>query len=92
MLGDEIVAQRVKRPDRGGCGKERIDLMFIDDFPASATVWVGRYPLEHDRCCAIGERSVDNIGVTSHPAHVSCTPEDLALTIIKNVFKGACRL
>ena len=48
-------------------------------------VW---HPFEHQGGGAVGERPVDQIGVTGDPAHIGGTPVDVLLVIVEHVLEG----
>ena len=89
MFRYEIVAQSMKGSDSGRRGKKCINLVFIDHLPTTSTVGIGGHTFEHDGCCAVGKWAVYDIRVSSHPSHVCCAPENLAFTIVKNIFERA---
>ncbi len=74
-----------QRADRGRCGVKDIDLVFVDHFPEARSGRVVRHAFEHQRDRAIGERTVDYIGMPRHPADVGRAPVDVTIVIIKGV-------
>ena len=80
-LRRDVVAPLHERPDRGGRGVEDRDLVLLDDLPPAALVrGVGRALVDH-LGRAVGQRSVDDVGVAGHPADVGGAPVDVGLGV-----------
>ena len=88
MAFNRLIALPHQGTNGGGRGVESIYLMLIDDLPKPTAVGPGGDALKHERCRAVRERAVDDIGVTGDPAHIGRTPVDIAIAIIKNVLVG----
>ncbi|SAF30017.1 Uncharacterised protein [Enterobacter cloacae] len=66
--------------------------MFVDHLThprRGRPVW---HALKHQRCCATGQRAVQQVAVPGHPAHVGGTPVDVARMVVEDVFEGGCRI
>ncbi|CUH54119.1 hypothetical protein SHM7688_03589 [Shimia marina] len=83
-----VIALTHQRAQRGGRGIELIDAVFFADLPEARGIRIGRHALKHQRGRAIGQRPIDDIAVAGDPAHISGTPEDVAVFVIKGVFMG----
>ncbi|EON25613.1 acetyl-CoA synthetase [Nocardioides sp. CF8] len=84
MLGGDVVAPLHERPDRGGRGVEDRDAVLRDDLPPAALVrGVGSAFVHHLRR-AVGERSVDHVGVAGHPADVGGAPVDVVVLEVED--------
>ncbi len=66
--------------------------MLVDDVPEAADIGIGGYAFEHQCRRAIGQRAVDDIGVSCYPADISGTPIDVAILIIEYMFMRHCRI
>ena len=80
-----LLARAHQRTDGGRRGVEDVDLMLVDDLPEAAHRRIVRNALEHQGRRAVGERSVDDVGVTRHPADVGGAPVDVALVVVEDV-------
>ncbi len=81
-LVGHLVALLHERPDRGRGGVEERDAVVLDDLPPAARLGggVGRALVEHLRD-AVGERSVDDVGVAGDPADVGGAPVDVGVRL-----------
>ena len=59
--------------------------MLVDHLPEARGVGVVRHALEHQRGGAIGERTIDDIGVAGDPAHIRRAPIDVAVVIVEDI-------
>ena len=87
-LLDRLVAVTHQRPDRGGRGVERVDLVLVDHLPKARDRRVGGDALEHQRDRAVGERAIDDVAVPGHPADVRRAPVDVAVMVVEHVLVG----
>ena len=88
MAGHKVIAQRIQSANCSRSGKECVDLVLVDHFPASATIGIGGYPFKHQRSGTNTQRPIHDIGMASDPTHVSGTPEHLILSVVENILKG----
>ena len=58
--------------------------MFVTDLPESRGIWIRRDALEHQRDRTVGERPVDDVGVSGDPADISGAPVMLAFLVIEH--------
>ena len=77
-----------QRANGGRGGVELIYLVFFTDLPKAAGVGVGGHAFEHERCGPVGKRTVDDIAVARHPAHIGRAPIDIAIVVIKRDLVG----
>jgi hypothetical protein len=84
-LLDRLLAGAHQRADGGRCGVEGGDIVLVDHLPEARHVRVVRDALEHQRDGAVGERAVDDVGVTGDPADVGGAPVDLAVLVVEGV-------
>lgn len=74
--------------DGGGCGIEDGDFMFFDDAPEAVSVGcVWSAFIDHDGS-AVGEGSVDDVGVSGDPPDIGGTPEDVVFFEVEDEFCG----
>ena len=66
--------------------------MLVAHIPETPSIRVGGDAFKHQRGCAVGQRAVHDVRVTCYPAHVSRTPVNFAVFIVKHGFVGHCRL
>ena len=83
---DECGSLPHKRADCRGRGVELVDLVLLADGPKAAGIRICGNALEHQRGCAVGQRSVDNVAVAGNPAHIGSAPENIAIVIVEDVF------
>ena len=86
MFFGEVVAGLDKGADGGGSGVEDGDLVALDHVPEASEVGVVGGAFIHDLGDAIGERAVDDVGVSGDPAHVGGAPVDIVVTHVEDVF------
>ena len=72
----------------GRCGVENGHTVFFDHFPETAEVGSVRCAFVHDLCHAVGQRAVDDVGVTGDPADIRRAPIDILITHVENVLAG----
>ncbi len=84
-LFHRLFASAHKRAYRGRGGVEDVDLVLVDHLPEAAHRRIVGDALEHQGRRAVSERSVDNIGMTGHPADVCGAPVDVALMVVEDV-------
>ncbi|MNS56604.1 hypothetical protein D3C72_894660 [compost metagenome] len=89
---DGFVAFSHQGANGGWGGIKNVDLVLIDHLTHTGRRRPIRYAFEHQRGRAAGQRAVQQIAVTGDPADVGGTPVNVALVIVKNVFKGRCRV
>ena len=82
-----LVALSHNRPDSRRGGIENTDLKLLNDLPESVGLWISGHTFENNRRSAVGQRTIDDVGVTGYPADISRTPEDIFVLIIKDIFK-----
>lgn len=92
VASHEVIAQGMQRANGRRRGKECVDLVLVDNFPATAAVRIGGNALKHHRCGTVSQGSINNVGVSGYPANISGTPKHFSLAIVEYVFKGAGRL
>ncbi len=83
--GDEFIAGAHQGADGRRRSVEDIDVMLVDDFPETSLIGEVGHTLEHQCRRAVGERAVDDIGVTCHPAHIRRAPVDVAVMIVEDI-------
>ena len=71
---------------------EDVDLVFVDDLPATGSIRIGGHPFEYQRCRTIGQWPVDDVGVAGNPADVRRAPVDVAVVVVENVFVAHRRM
>ena len=87
---NRFIAFRHQGANGGRCGIQNIDLMLVHNLRHTRRgrpVW---HAFEHQRGCAAGQRTVQQVAVPGYPAYVSGTPIDIALMVIKHILKGGC--
>ena len=85
MLGAPFHA----RPDRGGSGVEDAHAVALDQLPPDPLVRVVRRALVHHAGDAVGQRSVNDVGVAGDPADVRRAPEHVTVGVeVENVPVG----
>ena len=77
------------RPDGGGRRVEDRHAVPFNDLPPSARIGPVRCPFVHDAGGVVGERTVDDVRVPSHPADVGGAPVDVLLLDVEDVAVGA---
>ena len=82
------IALAHQRADRRGRGIEDVDLVLVDDLPEARAVGIVRHALEHQRGGAVGQRPIDDVAMSGHPADIGGAPVDIALVIIEDVLMG----
>ena len=88
MLVDVLVAPLHEGADGGGRGVEDGDFVVVDDLPEARKVGpVGR-ALVHQHGGAVLQRAIDDIRMASDPADVGCTPVDVVVAEVEDVFGG----
>ena len=60
--------------------------MLVDNFPEPARVRISRNTFKHQCGSAIGQWTIDNVGVSGNPSHVCGAPVDITIVIIKHIF------
>ena len=85
---DGLLALGHQGADGGGCGIEDADLVLVHHLAHAVGGRVVGHPFEHEGGGAIGERPVDQVGVTRDPAHVGGTPVDVLFVIVEHVLEG----
>src|ERR1700745_88384 len=83
-----MVAPANESADRRRCCIENVDPIFFDDFPEPVRFRPIWRPFVHDRCRAIGERTIDDIAVAGDPADISRAPKDVFVANIEDVLRG----
>ena len=76
--------------DGGRRGIQNIDLVLIHNLRHTRRGRPVGHAFEHQRGCAAGQRTVQQVAVPGYPTHVSGTPIDIALMVVKHVLKGGC--
>ncbi len=61
-----------------------VDLVLVDDLPETADRRIVGHALEHQGGGAIGQRTIDDVGVAGHPADIGRAPVDVAVLIIEH--------
>ena len=90
--GHQIVALAHELPNGCRCGVEDVDAVLVHYLPAPRCVRPGGHAFEHERGGAVGERSVDDVGVTGDPADIGGAPVDVPLVIVEYVLVGHRRM
>ena len=80
-LGGDVLAPLHEGADRGRRGVEDRDAVLLDDLPPAALVRGVRRALVHHLGRAVGQRSVDDVGVAGHPADVGGAPVDVGVRV-----------
>ncbi|EZD42117.1 hypothetical protein BY99_18260, partial [Escherichia coli O111:NM str. K6890] len=89
---DRFIAFRHQRADRRGCGIENIDLMLVHHLRHTGRRRPVGYAFKHQRGRTAGQRAVQQVTVSGHPAHIGGAPVDITRMIIKDIFKGQRRV
>ncbi len=92
VLRDPLVAGPDQGADRGRRGVEDVDPEVVDDLPVAAGVGIDRHRLEHDGGGAVGERTVDDVGVAGDPADVGGAEVDVAGVVVEDQLVGHRRV
>ena len=87
-LFDRAVAFAHQGAQRRRRSIENIDVVLVAHFPTARGIGIGRHALKHHRGRAIGERSIENIGVTGDPADICGAPVDVTIMIIEHILMG----
>ena len=66
--------------------------MLVDHLPEPAGVRIVGYAGEHQGRRPVGERTVDDVGVTGDPTHVGGAPVDVPVLVVEDVAVGRCRV
>ena len=66
--------------------------MLVDDLRHAGDVRVVRHPFKQHRGGTVGQRPVDNVGMTGDPAHVGRAPIHLARAVIEHALMGQGRI
>src|SRR5215813_1704978 len=85
MLGWPGVSFFHQRTQGGRRGIENIDLVFRYYFPETAEVGIVGNTLEHDTGGPVGQRTVNDVTVTSHPADVCRAPVNVTRSVVEDV-------
>ena len=85
---DGLIALRHQRADRRRGGIKNVDLMLIDHLAHTRRGRPVRYPFEHQRRRAAGQRAVEQVAMAGDPTDVGGAPVDVARMIVEHVFKG----
>ena len=85
---DIFVALTHERAQSRGGGVELVDLVLFTNLPEAGGVRVGGCALEHQRCCAVRKRPVNDIAVARDPADIGGAPVDVAIVVIKRDLLG----
>ncbi len=64
--------------------------MLVDHLPEARHRRIVRHAFEHQRGGAVGERPVDDVAVSGHPADVGGAPVDVAVVIVEHVLVRHC--
>ena len=67
--------------DRGGSGVEDADFVAIDDAPEAVLLGKVRSAFVHQGCCAVLQRSVDDVAVSGDPSNVGGAPDTCLLPL-----------
>ncbi|CCK04012.1 hypothetical protein BN129_2760 [Cronobacter sakazakii 701] len=89
---DSFIAFRHQRANGCRRGIENIHFVLIHHLRHTVggrPVW---YAFKHQRGRAAGERPVEQIAVTSHPAHIGGAPVDIARMVVKGVEECGSRV
>ena len=84
--GDVFVAFAHEGPQGGGGGIELRHFILVDDLPESRVIGPVRHALEHHGGRAVQQRTVNNIGMAGHPAHIGSAPVDFARAVVEYIF------
>ncbi len=83
-----LVAAGHEGADGGGRGVEDVDLVLVHNLPEARGVGVGGDALEHEGDGAVGQGTVDDVGVACDPAHVGGAPVDVTLVVVEGELVG----
>ena len=76
--------------DGGRRGIQNIDLVLVHNLRHTRRGWPVWHAFEHQRGCAAGQWTIQQVAVPGYPTHVSGTPINIALMVVKHVLKGGC--
>src|SRR4029077_4452973 len=83
-----MIAPANKCADRCWRGIKNVDPIFFDNFPEPIRFRpIGRAFI-HDRCCAVSERTINDVAVACDPADISRAPKDIFISNVEDVFRG----
>ena len=85
---DRLFAQTHQRANSRWRCVEDIDAVLVDHLPEARRIRIVGHAFEHQGDRAIGERSVNNVTVSGHPADIGGTPVDVAIVIIEDILMG----
>src|SRR5437899_6140217 len=88
MFRHPLVAPANERTDRRRGRVENVDTIFFNDFPESIglrPVWCS---LVHDGRRTIRQRAVNNVTMARDPANIGCTPKNVFIADVEDVFHG----
>ena len=83
-----LLARAHQRADGGRRGVEDVDLVLVDDLPEPAYRRIVGNALEHEGRRAVGQRPIEDVAVTGHPADVGRAPIDVAIVIVEDILMG----
>src|SRR5690606_5341302 len=66
-------------------------LIFVCHVPKSSGIGPHRNALKHDGCSTCQEWTINCIGMACNPPDIGCTPVDIPLVILKDIFEGVFR-
>ena len=88
MSGGEFVAGLDECANGSGRGVKNRNAVFLDDFPEAAEVGEIGGALVHHLGGTIGERAVDDVGMTGDPADIGGAPVDILIAHIEDILCG----
>ena len=83
-----LVAPPNERANRGRRGVENVNPILLDDFPEPVRLRPIGCAFIHECRRAVGERTVNDITVASHPSHVRGAPKNIFVANVEDVFRG----
>jgi hypothetical protein len=88
LVLDVLVTSTLQESERCRSDVELCDLMLRADLPVSAEIGVCGSALENHGSDTENKRSVDDVSVTSDPAHIATTEEHVGVVNVKDVLSG----
>jgi hypothetical protein len=85
LVLDKVVTSTLQKSQSGGSNVELCNLVLSNNVPVSAEVGVCGSTLENDCCNTEQQRCVNNVCMTSDPANVTTTEEDVLVVNVENV-------
>src|SRR4029079_3928719 len=87
MLCGILITPLHECSDRGRCSVENRDAVALADFPEAIFFRPIRCAFVHHARGAVRERTVYEIRMSRHPAHIGCAPENVVVAQVENFFR-----